>query len=464
MPPILPDIRQRNLVPIHLGSVTTFALLPLYYRLSVQSPPPLGFPDLYVSYFVLLLPLLWSVGWWLGLGLPGFDALRRDPVRRLFALALLGLALWGFASQMWAFRRLDHPEVGQTAALQLGIVALFVVVLLCSRPPLAWIIGALVIGLVGHSLITILQMVAQSSLGLSWLDELRFDIDRPGVSILQASGQTIVRPYGFMPHPNLLGGSLLAGWLAAATWLLHDDARRRWLGTLGVMLGFGALLLTFSRGAWLGLAAAGFTLLPLLRVDLRRPVVRRQLALAFVGLIAVGVVFLALYHPFVIARAGGGGEAVETRSIADRVVFLDFAYRSISERPLLGVGIGNFPWRASAYIRETFYDLRGDNVHHVLLSAWAELGIVGYSLTVIGLVAGVEAALRGLRSGRATAAERAARLGLLGMTLALTVIGLIDHYPWTILHFQVIWWGGLALASTPLPHRQGDEPAYDTPQ
>jgi hypothetical protein len=26
------------------------------------------------------------------------------------------------------------------------------------------------------------------------------------------------------------------------------------------------------------------------------------------------------------------------------------------------------------------------------------------------------------------------------------VIGLLDHYPWTVLHFQEAWWGLLAIA------------------
>ncbi|MFN8564166.1 MAG: hypothetical protein U0703_21690 [Anaerolineae bacterium] len=39
----------------------------------------------------------------------------------------------------------------------------------------------------------------------------------------------------------------------------------------------------------------------------------------------------------------GEGGSVELRSVSDRIVFMDFAFRSIVERPILGVGIGNFP-------------------------------------------------------------------------------------------------------------------------
>jgi O-antigen ligase len=170
----------------------------------------------------------------------------------------------------------------------------------------------------------------------------------------------------------------------------------------------------------------------------------------------VGLSFALTFRPFLAARAGVGGESIELRSVSDRIVFAKFAYDSILERPIIGVGMGNFPWRASYYLMYTNYDLRGDNVHHTLLSAWAELGVVGWGLLVAALVLGVEAALRTFRVeyGSAVLAVRPEltdgtlmRLALLGGFMALTAIGLLDHYPWTILHFQVAWWGLLAVAS-----------------
>ena len=120
---------------------------------------------------------------------------------------------------------------------------------------------------------------------------------------------------------------------------------------------------------------------------------------------------------------------------------------------MLGVGIGNFPWRTSYYLVDTFYDLRGDNVHNVYLSAWAELGLVGFALLLVALVAGLAAAFRAARSpievaGASWLDDRTARAALLAIAVAVAVIGLLDHYPWTILHFQMLWWGGLAVAGS----------------
>src|SRR5262249_16922849 len=112
------------------------------------------------------------------------------------------------------------------------------------------------------------------------------------------------------------------------------------------------------------------------------------------------------------------------------------------ENPILGVGIGNFPWRASYYLVDTNFALRGDNVHHVLLSAFAELGIVGLVLVVATLIFGVEVALYRIHHAP-DARERAC---FLAAFLALGIIGLLDHYPWTMLQMQLAWWGVLAAA------------------
>jgi O-antigen ligase len=157
----------------------------------------------------------------------------------------------------------------------------------------------------------------------------------------------------------------------------------------------------------------------------------------------IGLAFFVAYRPLLAARAGQVEAGVEMRSVSDRIVFINLALRSISERPILGVGIGNFPWRTSYYLAETDFDLRGDNVHNVLLSAAAELGIIGLLLLIAAIVCGVIAAVGRLR----TSDDYAARLALFAIFIALFAVGLLDHYPWTQIHFQVAWWGCLAASA-----------------
>lgn len=444
---LLTDLKWR-LLPIQLGIVATFAMIPLWARFHGA---PLPWTANYVTGFVILVPILWTIGWWLALGLPGFAAFRRDLRRAVWALALLALVVWAYASSSWALVRDSHPGVAINGALQLGLVVLFVIALASARPPARVLVGVLVFDLIWNSLLADWQVAVQGSVGLSWLGEFTLSPTTPGISIVQAGNLRWMRPYALLPHPNTLGGLLAIGLLAGVTGLLAERRAIRWVSTAVFLLGLWSFLLTFSRAAWIGFAAGAFAVYPLLRPMLsggkllKNPLFR-QVLLTFALVILAGVAFVILYRPLLSARAGIDEESVELRSISDRVVFADIAYSTVAQHPLLGVGISNFPWRAADYLSHTNYDLKGDNVHQVLLSVLAELGIVGYVLVVIALIAGTEAVLRGLRA--ASGRERTSRALLFAGFMVLTIVGLFDHYPSTLIQFQVAWWGLLAAAMT----------------
>jgi hypothetical protein len=417
-----------------------FVLLPAWLR---WADMPAFLPDLYASRHVLLLPMLAAFGLWLALGLPGWTYFRGSRWRLAWAAALLALAGWAALSTTWAFVGQRRPDVGLTAAYQFAAVAGFALVVACAGPRPRLIIYALLIGLALLAALTLAQVAAGQSLGLNGLGEFAFGPEWERGSVLQAGDLVFYRPSGLMPHPNMHAGLLMAGTLAAGA-LWFD--RRRWVQIAGALLaaaGFSALLLTFSRAALGGLAAGGIVALLLLWPRLKRREGWFGLALA-AGLAALAAsAILTSWAPFFEARAVAT-EPVEMRSLADRIVFTDYALRAIAERPLQGVGAGNFPWRASDYLRDTFFDLRGDNVHNIYLSAAAELGLIGLGLMLLALVSGGVAGARAVRAiPNQPDADRAA---LLGIVAALLAVGLLDHYPYTTFHFQALLWGCMAAA------------------
>lgn len=427
-----------RLVPIQAGILATLALVPLWHRLPYT---PLAFTPLYVTRFLILLPMLWTITWWLILGLPGWAALRRDG-RRHWAWALLLLVLWAFASTTWAFIKDLHPEVAQSAALQLAIALLFALVVACTPLPTRAASSVLTAGVFWNSILAFLQVAHQAPLGLEALGEFPIRPDEPGISVLMAGSIRWLRPYGLLAHPNLLGGFFVVGLLATLAWVCSARLRDWVAGSIVFLGGLWGLLLTFSRAAWGGLAVGALAILPLyLSTQLRRPAIRRRVMVTALLAAVVSLLFAALYWPLLEARAGVNEERVEMRSIADRLVFLQFAERTILENPIIGVGIGNFPWRTSYYLLETDFDLRGDNVHNVYLLAWSELGIIGLGLLLAAMLSGSIQVWQRFRQGRLHSAQ----IALFGAFIALAAIGLLDHYPWTLIQFQTAWWGSLAL-------------------
>ena len=255
---------------------------------------------------------------------------------------------------------------------------------------------------------------------------------------------------------------LVIGLLACASWILSEQRWQRYTGAVIFAAGFYALLLTFSRAAWGALVIGILLALPLAFRHMRRPEVRRSLVTAVGLTLVAGLVFFISYRPFLAARVGEGQESIELRSVSDRIVFTQFALQSIGERPVLGVGIGNFPWRTSYYLVNTFYQLRGDYVHNIYLAAWTEMGTIGLLLYLAAMLFGVIAGVKAIRfshlpyspprgeweTSRASRGE-GERISLLAIFFALAAAGLLDHYPYSTIHFQVALWGCLAAALRP---------------
>ncbi len=422
-----------------LAALLTFALIPFWARLPAAPPP---FSATYTLGFAISWIMLCTVALWMLSGLTGWRRFRTSPRRNLWAIALILLLLWAFLSQGWAFINVRYPSIAQNAALQRAIMTGFVLACAMNPPRLRHVLMVLAGSMLLHGLFGGWQVAQQSSIGLP--GEVALNPALSGVGVIEADGVRWLRPYGFLPHPNILAGILAAGLLAVAPFLLNNHRTRYAVWSVW-LIGLWCLLLTFSRGAWLGFGAGLLSGLILLRhtAHLWRMLLP-VIALSMVA--AVG--FVALYQPFLIARTTIADENTEMRSIADRVVFNQIATETIALTPVHGVGAGNFPWVASYYLHyATDYDLEGDNVHNVYLTLWTELGIVGLALFLVALIAGMLAALRQISDASTT--QTPERAALLAIVIAFMVIGLVDHYPITLMQTSTLWMSSLALTLSP---------------
>jgi O-antigen ligase len=212
---------------------------------------------------------------------------------------------------------------------------------------------------------------------------------------------------GLATHAKGLVGNrnLFAVYLNIAivcAYLLHQGSRRG-LGRLILLVSLPILFLgiglTFSRGGLIGLAVT------LLVVWYRVARQRKFLLLAA----SIGMIFLltAVLPNAFWQRASSIVPAIrqlpEKDTFSLRVRLWTVALRMIEDRPIFGVGPGNFIAAFPRYARGSEEVFQGLVTHNTYLGVAAENGLVGGALFLLigGLT--LRAAWRGIRIGRRTA-------------------------------------------------------------
>ena len=442
--------KRHQLMPIQAGILLTCLFLPVWYRFPRVNTLGMGdFSTFYSAGFVIFWPMLWTVIWWAVSGFAGIRRLWGSPVARAWFILCLIFAGWILLSWVWSYKRDSYPSATLSAAVPFILVILFVLAVVCSEVPIQWIGAVVVVGLGWNSLVAAVQVALQAPIGLSVLGEFRFNPAVSGTVVVQAGDIRWLRPYGLLPHPNMLAGFLMMALSAAFVWVCLSSRRYWWLMLGLLVFGFWALLLTFSRSAWLGFGAS---IVVMVLASFR--VWRVQQSIMIRGVFCLGVlaitlgVFWGIYQPFLAARAGVGEEPVEQRSTSDRAVYNQIAGEAIRQSPILGLGIGNYPWYAAKYLSKTGFDLKGQPVHNIYLSAWSELGVIGLGLFGVTVLMGIRQGIQNLRRSESATQTFYYAAGM-GMIAAFLVIGLFDHYTWTIIQFQAAFWGTMAVVVRP---------------
>ncbi len=446
---LLSSFRRKRLLPIQIGIFITFVLIPMWFRFSGMRALGMGdFTVFYSAGFLIFWPILWTVVWWGISRFAGIGALWQSKSLRLWLILQMIFVVWILLSWTWSYKRDSYPSVTVGAALPFTLVIIFSLAVCCSHISIRLIVTALIIGLIWNSLLASVQVAHQGSVGLTILGEFQVNPANSGAVVVQAADIRWLRPYGLLPHPNMLGGFLTVGLLGVFGWSLSSQSKGWLYGVVIFEFGLWSLLLTFSRSAWLGLAVSLFFILALTFETWSRDRQRwiRILTIGGISLI-VGGAFFALYQPFLSARAGLSDESLEVRSTSDRVVYTQIALDAIRESPILGTGIGNFPWYASTYLAKTKFDLRGQPVHNIYLSAWAELGVIGLGLFLLIIAATIRAGFANIRKEYDKKEYLYAAVGC--GVIAFLIIGLFDHYSWTLIQFQAAFWGLMAVAIQP---------------
>lgn len=234
------------------------------------------------------------------------------------------------------------------------------------------------------------------------------------------------RIYSFFNNPNNFAEVLVMFLpLVAAETMNAKGWRGRLLGCVGFALGIAALLLTYSRSSWLGLALAAVVFLGLLNWRF------------LPGLLAVGVCAIPFLPETIWNRILTIGN-MQDSSAKYRIAIYEDTARLLKDYGLTGVGLGSDVMQKVFHNYPTLYDGNYPiHTHNNYLQMWGETGIFGL-LTFLALVFGQ--AKEGLRAFRRADKElRRIIAAALGGFAGILFIGLVE-YTWFYPRNMFLFW------------------------
>jgi hypothetical protein len=284
--------------------------------------------------------------------------------------------------------------------------------------------------------LALVQYGKQGSVGgiMYLLGERTFTAGTPGIANASIHGELILRPYGTLPHPNVLAAFLVIGLSMVLHYLFFHSGKDRvvklWILTI-LSIGSLALMLTLSRTMIL-LWFVIFVLHIAFYLFKRSNWIQKTAFLCgLISLIIIGSFFTPVGWRFRTLHFGD--EAIVTRQR-----LASAAGTMIVKNPLLGVGSYHF---IPSIPSVTTQSLPLQPVHNVVLLLLAEYGVIVTSL--IGLL--LYKLITRIR-------KIAHPYKILAITLLGVVFlgGMIDHYFFTLQQGQLLLAVLLGLLYSPL--------------
>jgi O-antigen ligase len=312
-----------------------------------------------------------------------------------------------------------------------------------------------------QAVIAVLQFIFQRSVGLYFLGESRLSSEMFNVAKIEFYGEKILRPYGTLPHTNLLGAFLLLAFVCGI--YLIKNTRHKIINCRSLIPIIIALIISFSRSVWFVffLFIIIFFFLAIFEnpnywfvlVDKIKKIKLRQIIIALFSFV---LVFLILSPRLCINNCPND----PSRKL--RTIYSGIALKSIYSHPFFGIGPGNFTYLfySDGYSSGiSTWDIQP--VHNLYLLIASEIGLPGLILFLLFIFLNLKlAGLAFLQNLKPTTNKNSLnkhpldkKFSFKKMTdnlfyslfLGFLLLGLFDHYFWTLLQGQIIFWLALAL-------------------
>lgn len=364
--------------------------------------------SLFLSLVFLLLPIIiWSQK----IFIEDYWRFKKGINKPWWWIGLISLELITFFSIFWAQ---DIYLALYRYLILVFSILLFYIIKRRDFVSAKLVIRYFLIGLIVPALLAIWQFFTQSTFACKYLGLAYHASNILGDSVIETGSGRFLRAYGPFDHPNILGGVMaLAVILVLYSSLKKEIGRNeRLFYLISFSLFYLALLVSFSRAAWLALLVGGpFILLSAWR---RGKFEKKLIALFIILLIGISAVLIIPNQDLFLSRAQANSR-LELKSVSERKIYLEQSQQVIKESKLIGVGVGNYILNLQKIIpgQEFWYY---QPVHNYWLLVLAELGILGLITVILFWWIIFRAGLKN---------------GLGPIVLALGVFSLFDHWLWT---------------------------------
>jgi O-antigen ligase len=304
-----------------------------------------------------------------------------------------------------------------------------------------------------QSAVAIVQFFKQKSLGLKIFTESPLGSDVAGVAKIVVDGEKIVRAYGLLPHPNILAAILIFALFGLAFLFVKNYAKlnvsRKIIFAAIFGLLFLALFLTFSRAAaMIGLSAlAGW----LIWLFFKYKEYRRPAWIVFLSLLAGSFLLSVVFWPYISARYDVG-DIVGSQAFDLRVFYNKMGLALLKANPIFGAGLGVFVWMSSTL--NLFQNWIYQPIHNIYLLIAAETGALGLLAFLWFLFLIFWRSIKGIKISYDE--NKIIISCFLFLISSFLIMGLFDHFFWTLQQGQLMFWILLGIIAGISPHSSTD--------
>ncbi|MFA5935955.1 MAG: O-antigen ligase family protein [Patescibacteria group bacterium] len=374
-----------------------------------------GRVSLYISWIPLVLTMI------IGALLFRRGTKRPLPIRPLIALAGLFIVTI-IATQ------LDSSALRAVLQwwVQIGLLIGFAWTM--RRSSVSWMSFAawFVIALIPHAALGFIQYATQHVEGSTLLGIAPHFPETPGTSVVEHGMYRVLRIYGGFPHPNIFGGWLALGVVTSLLLAAKSEVKTRALfPILAAPILSVALLFTYSRSAWVAIVAGVLVLFVHLARSKR---VNQFFILACAASLLAIVIVGFPQRDHLLARSNMASR-LESQSVSARVESLRSGWTVFRSHVLFGTGPNAELHALAETISSEKTERPLEPAHNVFLLALAELGVIGMLLLLTTIVL-----------ARVTVRPFSTVSFTLIFLVPLFVIGMLDHYPWSL-------WAGESLVA-----------------